>query len=243
MTTNLYLAMTAAEIRSAVSLPSRPAWMACHFSPYSTGLSNLPEALPEGSLLMLNDVTPIRGHDPHTVREQLFHTLECHRCDALVLDFQRHPSPETQVLAQYLTQAPPCPVAVSAPFAEELSCPVLLPPCPAYSSLEEHTAAWKGRDIWLEISRETEVIEITASGAEISLQRLPLSEGTDFSEEALHCHYQIETAPERIRFTLWRTDEDILGLCRQGQNLGIQRFLGLYQELGNLPEENENRSA
>ena len=37
-----YLAMTAAEMTQAGSLPRHAAWMACHFSPYSTGLTNLP---------------------------------------------------------------------------------------------------------------------------------------------------------------------------------------------------------
>ena len=41
-----YLAMTAAEMTQAGSLPRHSAWMACHFSPYSTGLTNLPDRLP-----------------------------------------------------------------------------------------------------------------------------------------------------------------------------------------------------
>ena len=231
MTTNLYLAMTAAEIRSAVSLPSRPAWMACHFSPYSTGLSNLPEALPEGSLLMLNDVTPIRGHDPHTVRDQLFYTLERHRCHALVLDFQRHPSPETQVLAQYLTQAPPCPVAVSAPFAEELSCPVLLPPCPAHSSLEEYTAVWKGRDIWLELSLEGEILTLTEQGCTAASLPYPDPNREGFFDQKLHCHYTMEADEKAARFTLWRTLEDIKQLLEEAETLGVTAAVGLFQEL------------
>ena len=43
-----YFAMTAAEIRGCSALPAGIAWMACHFSPYGTGLSNLPPELPEG---------------------------------------------------------------------------------------------------------------------------------------------------------------------------------------------------
>ena len=46
-----FLAMTAAEIRGTETLPPKTAWMACHFSPYSTGLSNLPKALPPGSMI------------------------------------------------------------------------------------------------------------------------------------------------------------------------------------------------
>ena len=41
----LYLAMTAAELSAAEALPRKMAYMACHFSLYGTGLSNIPEQL------------------------------------------------------------------------------------------------------------------------------------------------------------------------------------------------------
>ena len=66
-----YLAMTAAEMMGGAPLPGKTAWMACHFSPYSTGLCNLPAALPPGSLLILNDRTPIHGHDPERICREL----------------------------------------------------------------------------------------------------------------------------------------------------------------------------
>ena len=66
-----FLAMTAAEIRGTETLPPKTAWMACHFSPYSTGLSNLPKALPPGSMVILDDITPIHGHDSETIAAQL----------------------------------------------------------------------------------------------------------------------------------------------------------------------------
>ena len=50
-----YLAMTAGEIRGASVLPRRTGWLSCHFSPSGAGLSNLPVALPPGSLLILDD--------------------------------------------------------------------------------------------------------------------------------------------------------------------------------------------
>ena len=52
-----YLAMTAGEIRGASVLPRRTGWLSCHFSPSGAGLSNLPVALPPGSLLILDDST------------------------------------------------------------------------------------------------------------------------------------------------------------------------------------------
>ena len=76
MTLPMHLAMTAAELACCDSLPSHPAWMACHFSPYGTGLSNLPEHLPEGALLILNDRTPVFGHDPQVICAQLHQIYE-----------------------------------------------------------------------------------------------------------------------------------------------------------------------
>ena len=53
-----FLAMTAAETRNHSVLPPKIAWMACHFSPYGLGLSNLPQRLPPHALLLLDDITP-----------------------------------------------------------------------------------------------------------------------------------------------------------------------------------------
>ena len=67
----LYLAMTGREILAAQSAASRCAYMACHFSPYSQGLTNLPTSLPPSSMLILNDRTPICGHDPQRICGEL----------------------------------------------------------------------------------------------------------------------------------------------------------------------------
>lgn len=79
-----FLAMTAAEIRGTETLPSKTAWMACHFSPYSTGLSNLPKDLPPGSMVILDDITPIHGHDAEAIAAQLRPRLEEIECLSLI---------------------------------------------------------------------------------------------------------------------------------------------------------------
>ena len=96
----LYLAMTAAEIRENPFLPGNTAYMACHFSPYGTGLSNLPRDLPPESLLILNDRTPIRGHDPQQIRDQLAQAMAQFQCLGLLLDFQRAGNDETRALVE-----------------------------------------------------------------------------------------------------------------------------------------------
>ena len=72
----LYLAMTAAEIRANTDFPPNIGYMACHFSPYGTGLSNCPAHLPEGSMLILNDRTPVYGHCPERIAQQLMEMAE-----------------------------------------------------------------------------------------------------------------------------------------------------------------------
>ena len=102
------LAMTAAEMRNISEIPPRIAWMACHFSPYGLGLSNLPKGLPPGSLLILDDCTPPGRHDPELVAEQLTQCAETLECGGILLDFQRPGQEETRALAKHLASALPC---------------------------------------------------------------------------------------------------------------------------------------
>ena len=104
----LYLAMTAAEIGENSIFPFRLAYMACHFSPYGTGLANTPQKLPPGSILILNDRTPIRGHDSNLICEQLIDCIESLHCSSLLLDLQRPGNEETAILAKKLIAALLC---------------------------------------------------------------------------------------------------------------------------------------
>ena len=97
-----YLAMTAAEMRNISQFPEKIAWMACHFSPYSTGISNLPQTLPAGSLLILNDIIPFHGHDPQRIAHQLTDCLEQHNCAGVLLDFQRKSHGHLQPMLEFL---------------------------------------------------------------------------------------------------------------------------------------------
>ena len=97
-----YLAMTADEFADAPSIPERKAWMACHFSPYSTSLSNLPKNLPDNSLLILNDSTPPSGQAPEEIAKTLKNILAKHKCSALLIDFQRPDSTQSRAIVQEL---------------------------------------------------------------------------------------------------------------------------------------------
>lgn len=241
-----FLAMTAAEMRNHAVLPPKIAWMACHFSPYGTGLSNLPGNLPSGSLLILDDITPPRGHDPARIAEQLTQCVEILGCSGLLLDFQRQNSSETAALAKYLTEALPCPTAISDCYAGDLDCPVFLPPVPPSVPLEEHLSPWQGRGIWLEIGLCGEMLTLTQQGCTVAPLLHPDPNRDGFSDPKLHCHYTIETGEKSAGFTLWRTVEDWNAFLKEAESLGVSGTVGLYQELATLaflPPETENPSV
>ena len=226
-----YFAMTAAEIRGCDERPSGVAWMACHFSPYGTGLSNLPRELPDGSMLILNDRTPIHGHDPKRIAEQLSEAVDNNGFCGVLLDFQRPDAPETSALAQVLVKTLPCPVAVSELYAEGLTCPVFLPPVPPDVRPGAYLSPWEGREVWLEMALEGEVITLTkdgAAGAPLPFREAP---GEGFAEARLHCHYQMQVSETQARFSLWRTKADLEDLLREAEELGVKQAVGLYQEL------------
>ena len=229
-----FLAMTATEIRGTETLPPKTAWMACHFSPYSTGLSNLPKTLPPGSMVILDDITPIHGHDAETIAAQLCPRLEGLECSGVLLDFQRPGYDEAGLLAEQLSEVLPCPVGVSALYGQMLSCPVFLPPAPLDVGLANYLAPWQGREIWLELALDSETITLTPAGATTSPPppAVPLTGG--HRDEGLHCHYQIRTEENQACFTLFRTPEDLDALLTEAESLGVTTAVGLYQELGTL---------
>jgi hypothetical protein len=224
----LYLAMTGAEFAVCSSFPQNVAWMACHFSSYGTGLSNLPPPLPEGAMVILNDRTPIHGHDPDTILQQLMAL----RPSCLLLDFQRPGVDTVMELARILAKELPCPVGVSHIYGKELNCPVFLPPVPPDVALEEYLEPWLGREIWLEAALEGITYTLTENGSTASPLLHPPQDG--LAEDSLHCHYKIEATDNTAQIHLYRTPEDLENLLRNAKNHGITKAVGLYQELKNL---------
>lgn len=227
-----YLAMTAAEMAIA-PLPQHTAWMACHFSPYSTGLTNMPGKLHQGSLLILNDRTPIHCHDPERVCLELNTLLNQFRCMGLLVDFQNPVCPEAQALAAYLGSHLDFPMGISPNYPVE-NAAVFLPPVPTDVAVENYLQQWAGREIWLEAALEGQNITLTPEGAVYAPNRCQAFD-IIHEEISLHCHYAIKEAPEGITFHTWRTPEDLNALLEEAGNLGVQCSVGLYQELGTSP--------
>lgn len=227
-----YLAMTASELRAGGPFSFPIAWMACHFSPYGTALSNLPGDLPKGSLLILNDRTPVFGHDPERIAEQLGQVVEQLECDGILLDFQRPNEPQTRTIAAAVA-ALPCPVAVTPEYADGLSCAVFLPPPPLTVPPEAHLEKWQGRSVWLEIGLEEATFRVDRQGCK-RVKGAPLP--CPHQNENLHCRYGMAVQENHIDFFLRRDVAQLRALMEEAAQLGVQRFVGLYQQLSEMIE-------
>lgn len=239
-----YLAMTPGEMEYSV-LPqgNRPAWMACHFSSYGTGLSNLPDRLPPESLLILNDRTPIYGHDPRQISSQLTEAVNSFRCSGVLLDFQRPGEQETTELCRHLAEVLPCPLGISESYAGDLSCAVFLSPVPPDRPLRDHLAPWPNRELWLDSAIEVLSLELTEAGCEAkTLPWEPVPE-TTFTDEALHCRYKAEVSENRLRFTLWRDKRQLEALLQEAKTLRVTKAISLYQELSTATQEYAGEST
>ena len=229
----LYLAMTAAEFVASNPHPAKCGWMACHFSPYCTGLSNVPSSLPPNSLLIVNDITPIHGHDPERIYDTLQALISDFQCDGILLDFQREGIDETAALVKKLLDLP-AKVCVSEKYASSFPCPVFLPPPQIRQNLNTYLSPWQNREIWLEAALSRESICITEKGFE-ETDVLWGNVSTPHQDTDLFCHYAVKTETERAFFYLQRMPEDLFALLNASADLGVTQAIGLYQELKEFP--------
>ncbi len=226
-----YLAMTGAEFHAASTLPENLAWMACHFSSYSTGISNLPTDLPAGSMVILNDRIPFQGHDPQRILVQMQQIVEDFCPTAILLDFQRPQIPTVAAIAKLLAETLPCPVGVTEPYAENLSCPVFLE-APIHRPLTENLSPWEGREIWLDMVPMGGTITVKADSSDFQPGFPAFDEEYPvFADEALCCRYQTQIGENYIRFLLRRDRQEMSLLIDAGEKLGVTRAIGLYQQL------------
>lgn len=206
--------------------PTRTAYMACHFSPGGSGLSNMPRFLPEGSILLLDDSMQVAGHDPGVVVQQLKEVVDRFSVWAVLLDFQRPPTEESSKMVAAILENASCIAAVTPAYAREDST-VFLPPLPTNKSLAEYLKPWK--KVFLELASEGLEITVTKDGSRFSAvyptTPLPLE------DKRLHCHYSVKVFPGKAVFTLNRTREDLADLAKEAEQLGVLGLVGLYQEL------------
>ncbi len=227
-----YIAMTAAEFHSVKTHPAYPAWMACHFSCYGTGLSNLPTELPEGAMVILNDRTPPAGHDPEYIARQLCALKEEVNFSCILLDFQRQGCEESACIAKHIFQALDCPVAVSEGYAHCTDGPVFVGMPKPNRGITDGITPWKGREIWLEAALETQIARITREGC--TLTAMPFSgvpENAE-TEPELRCRYRAEAFADHALVTLYRDIPQLELLLQDARDMGVAKAIGLYQQLG-----------
>ncbi len=225
----IYLAMTAWEYENCPTLPEHPAWMACHFSSYGAGLSNIPEAFPKGGLLMVNDRIPPAGHCPDLVAQQLLQAVDSLSPKVVILDFQRPFHEEIREIAEKILSLLPCPVAITDTYSQNWGGGVFIPPVPLGKKMEDHLQKWHSKDIWLEVTKTGEQLVLTKEGC----SRQPLNQLPGmpvFRDDNLFCHYSTQVTDEQAVFSLWRTDEDLADMLEHAQAMGVSAAVGLYQE-------------
>lgn len=222
----IYLAMTRLQMEKFSTGTEKRAFMSCHFSTSGYGLSNLPGNLPENTMLILDDSTPVNDHDKNLITDTILKFApEC-----VLLDFQRKPNPEARNMVKELLQALPCPVGVSAEHAEGLTCPVFLPPVPPWIPLQEHLSPWSGRDIWLELSTDAVLAEITQDGTQFHYAENAPEGPPVFHSDTLHCHYCGSEKEDRVEYYLWRTADDCRQLTENAAQYGVKAAVGVYQQ-------------
>ena len=150
----------------------------------------------------------------------------CQGRKAVVLDFERPPTAEVREIIRGL----PCPAAAPPGYADE--GPVFLPPAPLHVPLEEYLAPWKGREIWLEAAVRKQTVTVSAEGAAV----FPPCTNTDLTggyyHEKLRCGFIQKFTENQAVFTLFDTPDTLKSKILHASDLGVTRFVGLYQELG-----------
>lgn len=226
----IYLATTFAEFWKSFPADRKLAYMACHFSLYGAGLSNIPTKLPPKSMLIVNDRIPALHHDPELMVQQLSQAVSALDCSCVLLDLERPGEDRAQAFCRECAATLPCPVGITPDYAKSLDCSVFLPPVPPDKAVKDHLAPYAGRKIWLEIANDALALTLTKDGCTAEdIPYAPLS--PCFTEDALHCSYSQSICENSAEFTLWRTPQQLEALMQEARELGADTFVGLYQQL------------
>lgn len=232
MLSKVFLAMTPGEMTH--TLPTHLAYMACHFSPYSKGLSNLPTFLPKNSILLIDDSMSVSTHDPVLICKQLQEIVNQFAICAVLADFQNPVDEAALPIFATLLDTLSCPFAVTEHYAKQLHCPVFLASLPVNMALSTYLEPWKDQDIFLEVAPGSLEITLTEKGSVFKVPALQNTCALPLHDPRLHCHYQVEVFKDKAVFTLRRTRDDLTTLVNEAYHLGIHSAIGLYQELAHL---------
>ena len=222
-----YLAMTDGEIAACARLPPRLARMGCHFS--DDGLVELPQVLPGGALLVVDDRVPMAAQNPEHILDQLAEALEKLSCTGLLLDFQQKENAPQRELVRLLARELTVPLAAPPAYAAE-GCRLFLPPVAADQTVEEALSPWAGKKIWLDTAPAAVRLALTKQGCtRTPLPRMAAS--GIFKDPGLCCRYSIEpTLNGGFQFTLYRDRCCMEAILEQAAAFGAELAVGLSQE-------------
>ena len=220
-----YIAMTEAEIYSAPKLPQHTAWMACHFSPYGTGLTNLPRRLPENAMVILNDRIPPSGHDMVEIAD----TLNSINCNCYLLDFQIPKKKETEILVQYLSSQLRKPAAVSEYYSHCTNGPILAGLSP-HRKVSDIIHDHSDREIWLELTTDIQMLSVYSDHTE----SISMNTGKQWKKyiawDGICSRYHIELFDDHVDYYFSRTIPQIKQHLSQIDQTKITKAIALYQQ-------------
>ena len=159
--------------------------------------------------MILNDRTPIHGHDPERIFKQLEEVIRKFSCSHLLLDLQRPCSEAASIIEKLLEL--PCPVVTSQLHGENLDTPIFLPPVPLNAPPKTYLEGYQGREIWLEVALDALQVTVTEKGS--TFLTVPWDdEAFPHEDTELFCHYKVDISQRKAVFTLKRTRNDFLEL-------------------------------
>ncbi len=225
-----FLAMTGQEIEKYSPPAGRVGYLACHFSPYGRGLTGIPQTLPPGSLLVLTDRTPVWDHDPRRIAGELTQAVEGLGCAGVLLDLQRPGEPRTAAIARAVTEALPCPTAVTPAYARDLGCPVLAPPPAPWEPPQALRDRWPDRTLWLEAIPQQGHFVLDAAKSRWESLWEP---GPEHLAHTCCTQVRVTRDGEGLRVYLRRGRLELAALAKA---LDIQVSVGLQQDFGTETE-------
>lgn len=221
-------AITQEEIQKLATLPAQFAWMACHFNPEGNGIMDLPETLPPGCILILNDQIPYHGQSGEVIGQQLTECAQRWSLHGVLLDFERPVSEELRETVRMLVSTLPCPVACGKNLEIEGLVSVIQMP-PLSEKPKEYFESKKG--VWLELRKQAEGYRIERDGSKSYSTEEPQGEKLKrLQDTALCVHYHFTVNTENADFVLWRDHKDREKIIEQAKEAGIDTVIGLYQE-------------
>lgn len=234
MSIPMYLAMTATDFSVFSILPTHMAWMSAHFSVMDRGLSNLPAALPTGSILILDDQHPWDGHSISAVLRTLQDFLQRNTLLGILLDFERPACPQTLKLAEAITVLcldHGCTAAMPEVFARHEAAAVFLPSRPHWSPKPPSL----GREIWQEVSPAPSRVRISSGKVEkevLSTLFFSRPEGRPiFTDLELLCQYYTQVRDKGIEVTLFDGPESLEQKLSLWEASGVRLAIGPYRYL------------